>query len=117
MGYHKFSTHAKERLKERTRLKQKDIINVLKNNKFITIAVNLTQKRSHLLFFSLPEGRFFVIIQDFRGWIVTIVPYELTAKNICPPPEVIMAAMKKVMPEKQTTAIDTSEPNEGAKSR
>lgn len=75
-----FSRHAFQRIAQRTKLSCEEIARILDQG----LAVNTGRKpgfnRNHLVFYSMPDDDFFVVIQDgLTGTVVTILPLEYQA--------------------------------------
>lgn len=69
--------HAKQRIKERTNIDTKEIIKIINNKKYIDLGTKPGILKRHLLFYSLIDDNYFVIIQDIiDGGILTVLTEE-----------------------------------------
>ena len=69
--------HAKQRIKERTKIDTKEITKIINNKKYIDLGTKPGILKRHLLFYSLVDDNYFVIIQDtVDGGILTVLTEE-----------------------------------------
>ena len=72
-----FTQHAFIRAEERITLGIKEISQIIKWEKFVSIGVEKNTNREHRLFYSNPDSQCFVLIQDIKtNTVITILPLD-----------------------------------------
>jgi hypothetical protein len=72
-----FTQHAFIRAEERITLGIKDILQIIKWEKFVSIGMEKNTNREHRLFYSNPDSQCFVLIQDIKtNTVITILPLD-----------------------------------------
>ena len=75
-----FSKHAFERIEQRTSLSYEEIAFILDRKLTVNVGKKPGIHRNHLLFYSIADDDFFVVIQDeLMGTVVTILPLDYHA--------------------------------------
>lgn len=75
-----FSEHAVQRVKQRTRMSLHDILNQISHGGALDMGTKPGIPKRHILFYSQPDDRCYVAIQDeYDGTIITVLPIDYHA--------------------------------------
>ncbi len=98
------SIHALRRIKERTVLSRKEITDILRRQKCVTLLVERYTYVEHTLLFSPRDNDWFIILQDTTvRRIITIKPLYMYRRAI--PEDVLMRAKRLAIPEVYVVAL------------
>lgn len=73
-----FTWHATQRLRERSIMQPEELIEIIEKNRFIVVGCEgRKQYRQHLLFYSISDGLYMVVVYDIHSKsVITILPIE-----------------------------------------
>lgn len=93
-----FTVHALDRVKERLHLSTDEVQILLDEGLYVPLGYEDRSTRQHRLFYSRPDGRCFVAVQDTsNGVVVTVLPADYRDCSWKISPDACALAMRKLM--------------------